>query len=226
MDNEDISNVMRRLAAARDSRLRVAGAAIPPDRLASLRRSVASVFPVEMALIAATKERDELLRVAPVIPAPIELALQKRLRVQQPLSIQPERVRPFDEWVHVCSRLIASAPRVAAAVAFVLFVGASVHFATLSQNAHQAGISKDRQNANVEVLANAPDRERLDNALLAKSEAQLTLRVTRLELASLRHSLLTLNRAFLADKPDPDHGLPLDLPFRQILIDADAAEAP
>jgi hypothetical protein len=55
---------------------------------------------------------------------------------------------------------------------------------------------------------------------------ELTLRVSTIELASLRSSVFSINRALLAEGHDVDRSLPLDLPIRQLLSDRDASGIP
>lgn len=213
---DGLAAAMREIAEQRDSRLRDAGA-ISADRFEQLNLFLAAELPVETALFTAARRRDASLKTAePVLPAIVRAALAE----------QVESVRSATPVLDVLRQLFARlkamtfAPiyRTAAVVAVTVFITfALLH---LSPSHQTTRISKESQPNSGMVLGPA-----VFSNVFERPANQLTLQVSRLDLASLDPSLLTIARAL----PEFEHAervLPLDLPIRQIRLDVEALRTP
>lgn len=221
---------MRDIAEQRDNLLR-GERAISPDRLQRLHAILASELPVETALFAAGRQRDESLSVrVPVLPATIRAALAQQLpplrAAPKPLdALRLSRIRLHTWWGSL------GPTRVAIAAIVILLAAGALHFADWSSVTRGLRISDptlqptaDPKSAPEFAHQGLPPHPE-ERSFTASSD-HLTLRVGTMELASLQPSLLTINRVFLPDRYEADRSLPLDLPIRQILIDAEAARTP
>jgi hypothetical protein len=226
--SDDLDAAMREITARRDN-LVEADKAISADRLQGLHAVLASEFPVEMALSHAARQRDEMLadRV-PVIPKFVEASLVGRLLARAKSAASPQPVtrhgRIGQRWwriVHTPSalQLAATVALLAAGVVLISNLGSGRSPIEASSELLRSASHKART---AERVAHQPSSARAGDSFLPASNNQLTLRVSTTELAALQPSLLTA--AFLPDRYDAD--LPLDLPVRQILMDAAAARTP
>jgi len=195
-----LARAMHELAELRDKQLRDAEE-ISTERLEQLRAFLAEELPVETALFAAAKRRDESLSGEPALPTMMRAALVEQIRSGR------SEAKPFSR--------SSAAYRTAAAVAAALFVA----FAMLQ-------LSRSR-NAAIQSSTVVPPSFiwNADAAAFFNDPARLTLRVSRLELASLDRSLFTINRA-LPDFEQGNRPLPLDLPIRPIRLDVEAVRTP
>jgi hypothetical protein len=205
---DGLAGAMREIAEQRDNQLRNAEE-ISPDRLEQLRACLAGELPVETGLLAAAKRRDESLRWEPVLPAMVRAAL-----VEQTRSVRKEAkpfnvLRQLSAWVSATS--LSGAYRTAAALAAAIVVTLAI-----------LQLSRSRDAATQTSIALAPNSIPAD---FFSDATPLTLRVSRLELASLDRSLLTINRAFPKFEQQ-NQPLPLDLPIRPIRLDVDAVRMP
>jgi hypothetical protein len=191
-----LAGAMREIAEQRDQLLRDADE-MSPQRLEQLQAFLAAELPVETALFAAAKRRDESVNGSPVLPAMVRATLVEHVR--------SARNR----------RNLAGAYRAVAAIAAAIVVT----FAVLQ-------LSRSRDTA-TQSFANVPRSSMMNADLVAffSDATPLTLRVSRLELASLDRSLLTVNRV-LPDFEQANRPLPLDLPIRPIRLDVEAVRMP
>ena len=214
-----LAGAMREIAGQRDNQLRDAKA-IPPDRLKQLQAFLAAELPVESALFAAARQRDESLSASePVLPTVVHAALAEQVRSARAAAKPLDLLRPFGAWLEAAS--LSAAYRAAAAVAVAALIGAALlHFSSARNS--PARISSNTERGPV---ANAEPVAFSAVGLFDRSVDPLTLRINRLELASLDPSLLTINRA-LFDFDHSNRVLPLDLPIRQIHLDVEAVRTP
>ncbi|MFN2476523.1 MAG: hypothetical protein ABR526_09330 [Chthoniobacterales bacterium] len=228
-DFDHVSVGLREVADRRDNRLSDSGAAIPPDRLQSLHAALGSRFPVETALRTAANQRDESLSRGPVLPQRVELLLHRRLLAERPDPVQRGASQP---WTAAVQRFWTASrtpfTQLAAALALIVCAIGALRFGRLGGNNGPASISHSPSRPPFATQASGESayQLRLEKGLLRKPGAELTLRVSTIELASLQPSLLNINRALLADRDDFNRGLPLDLPIRQMLIDGDVTATP
>ncbi|MBA2269134.1 MAG: hypothetical protein H0W20_00860 [Chthoniobacterales bacterium] len=222
---DGLAAAMREVAVQRDRLLREEGA-ISPDRLQRLHAVLASALPVEMALSAAARQRDESLSVrVPVLPEGVEAALAEQLPPLRAAQKSREALRHYRMRLHELWGLLRTPARVAVAVTVLIL--AVLHLSDWSNGTSGARIS---DGAALEVLPDATSTASHQGLPTSSEESfpasgnNLTLRVSTIELVSLRPPLLTINRAYLPDRYDS--ALPLDLPVRQILIEAEAATTP
>lgn len=191
-----LAGAMREIAEQRDNQLRDMDE-ISTERFEQLQAFLAAELPVETALFAAAKRRDQSLNGWPVFPAMVRATLAEQIR-----SVGTRRN-------------LFGAYRTAAAIAAAIVVT----FAVLQ-------FSHSRDTA-TRTLAVAPSSSIMDAdaAAFFNDATPLTLRVSRLELASLDRSLLTINRA-LPNFDQRTQPLPLDLPIRPIRLDVEAVRMP
>ncbi|MFL6521425.1 MAG: hypothetical protein ACJ8NS_14480 [Chthoniobacterales bacterium] len=202
---DGLAGAMREIAGLRDNQLRDAGG-IPPDRLKQLQALLAAELPVEAGLFAATRQRDELLSAAdPVLPTAVHAALAEQVRSVRPLDM----LRQFGAY------------RAAAALAVAALIGATLLHFSHARNWPTQISSEARPG----FVANSEPGVLSGVDLFDRSIDPLTLRMNRLELASLDPSLLTINRALFDFEPS-NHVLPLDLPIRQIHLDVETIRTP
>ena len=225
---DDLSAAMREVAERRDEQLRDAGAAITPHRLHRLHAALASEFPAEIALRAVADTRDKSLKQLPALPRRVELLLHSQLLTRQPGFLQRGALQRLSASVQTFWAVSRAPTRFAAALALMVVTIAALHFGSSGRNDASVLVS---QNARHPYFGTQPGgdseyHDRLETHFLRKPADELTLRVSPIELASLQPSLLTINRALLADRGDFERGLPLDLPIRQILIDGDTTVSP
>jgi len=198
MDNgiNGLAGAMREIAEQRDKQLRDAEE-ISAQRLEQLQAFLAAELPVETALFAAAKQRDESLSGWPTLPAVVRSGLVEQIR-----SVRNRRN-------------LSGAYRTVAALAAAIVVT----FAALQ-------LSRSRDAA-TQTSAAVPPSSIMNADLVAffSDATPLTLRVSRLELASLDRSLLAINRA-LPDFEQRTQPLPLDLPIRPIRLDVEAVRTP
>jgi hypothetical protein len=206
---DGLAGALRKVARHRDNQLRDAGA-IPPDRLKQLQAFLAAELPVEAGLFAAARQRDELLGASePVLPTVVHAALAEQVRSVRAAARPLEMLRQFGAY------------RTAAALAVAALIGAALlHFSRTRNSSTQ--VSREALRRFV-----APSDAALFSRVgfFDRSVDPLTLRMNRLELASLDPSLLTINRALFDFEPS-NRVLPLDLPIRQIRLDVETVRTP
>jgi len=210
---DGLAGAMREIAEQRDNQLRDAGA-ISADRLDKLKAFLGTKLPVETALFTAARQRDKSLSLPePALPAVVHAALIEQVRSAR------AKAKPFDVLRRVAAWLKAPAwpepyRTAAIAAAAIVVTSAVLHFSQ-SRSGGPAEISS----ALPSFIANP------DSAGFSGDSADLSLRVRRIELASLEPSLLTINGA-LPHFEQPGRALPLDLPIRQIRLDVEALRMP
>ena len=224
MDNSspDLNELMREVAAQRDARLQHGRPEISPERLRQVQAALARKFPVETGLNSAAMRRDASLRSRESqIPPVVETELTKRLA----FSAGFEASEPFRfprRSVHLFRHRLACAAAVAAAV--MVLIGGGFYFSGPSSHVPSARrlgeLELPSGRTSITGSSDAASLTHPGDRLFESSGDHLTLRVGKIELASLQPSLLTINRTILADRRQGDRGLPLDLPIRQMLIDA------
>jgi hypothetical protein len=195
---DGLAGAMRAIAEQRDNQLRDAKE-ISTDRLAQLKAFLAEELPVDTTLLAAAKRRDELLSGEPVLPSMVRAALVEQLRFDRSEG-KPHLLRAY---------------RTASAVAAAILIT----FAMLQFSGSRNAVIKTSTALPPSFISNA------DAAAFFNHPARLTLRESRLELASLDRTLLTINRA-LPDFEPGNRPLPLDLPIRPIRLDVEAVRMP
>ena len=207
-----LAGAMREIAELRDNQLREVEE-ISTARFEQLQAFLAEELPVDTALFAAAKRRDESLSGEPALPTMMRAALVEQIRSARSEAKPFSGLRQLVAWVNGTN--LSGAYRTAAAVAAALFVA----FAMLQ-------LSRSR-NAAIQTSTAVPPSFiwNADAAAFFNDPARLTLRVSRLELASLDRSLLTINRA-LPDFEQGNRPLPLDLPIRPIRLDVEAVRTP
>ena len=210
---DGLAGAMREIAEQRDNQLRDSRA-ISADRLEQLRAFLAAKLPVETALFAAARQRDQSLSLPkPALPAVVHAALVEQVR-----SVHA-KAKPFDvlgrlaAWLKAPSWPEPYRTALVAAVAVVV-TSAILHFAQ-SRNDGPGEVSRALPNS----------MPNLEPAAFSSDSADLSLRVRRIELASLDPSLLSINGA-LPHLEQPDRALPLDLPIKQIRLDVEALRMP
>lgn len=212
---------MRDVAVQRDAGLRCKRAELSPDRLRRLQAALARKFPLETALHSAAMRRDASLRKRESeIPAIVQTELAKRLACSGGFGTR-ERFRSSRHLLHLLLDPPANAAGIAAAVAVLM--GGAFYFSAASSRAPAiAGpgqLNLRRGSASISASRDAASLTQPGNRVFESSADHLTLRVGKIELASLEPSLLSINRTILADPRHADRGLPLDLPIRDLLID-------
>jgi hypothetical protein len=108
------------------------------------------------------------------------------------------------------------AKTVAIAAAVILLFGGTFYFARPNRAGAPVRISERGTTATAPLFKTALLTDAGDR-FFGNTGGDLTLHVSKVELASLQPSLLSINRAILAERYYADQGLPLDLPIRQIL---------
>jgi hypothetical protein len=202
-----LAKAMREIAEQRDNQLRNAGE-ISVLRRQELKRFLEAELPVETALFAAARRRDESLRLAePALRAAMHASLVGEARS---VGAARQAVDPLRQFYRTAAAIAA-----AAAVAAV-----ALHFFSPGHRTARI-LSKSRP---ASFLNSAPIA--FSNvSIFERSPNHLTLKANRLDLAALEPSLLTINRS-LPDVERPDRVLPLDLPIRQIRLDVEAVRTP
>ena len=202
-----LAGAMRKIAEERDNRLRNGGA-ISADRVEQLQAFLAAEFPLETALNAAARHRDESLSVAePVLPLVVHAALREQVRSGRAVANSSEERR--------------RANRTAALAAAAIIVTAAVlHF---SQTTRRPTAVVDQVRSSFMFDQRPPLLS--SDQLFDYFPDRLTFRSNRLELASLEPSFFNINRA-LVDVEQPGRVLSLDLPIRQIHLDVEAVRTP
>jgi anti-sigma-K factor RskA len=209
---DGLAGTMREIAEHRDNQLGDSRA-ISADRMEQLRAFLAAELPVETVLFAAARQRDKSLSLPePALPAVVHAALVEQVRSAQ------AKAKSFDVLGRVAAWLKAPSwpePYRTAliATAAVVVTSAILHFSQ-SRGDRPAQVSRALPNS----IANL-------EAAFSSDSADLSLRVRRVELASLEPSLLTINGA-LPRFEQPDRALPLELPIRQIRLDVEALRTP
>jgi len=224
MDNSspDLKQIVRDMAAQRDAGLRHGRPEISPERLRRLQAALARKLPVETGLHSAAMRRDASLRTRESqIPPVVKTELTKRLAFSAGFEAS-ESFRFPRRSVHLSRHRLASAAAVAAAV--IVLIGGGFYFSGSSSRVPAIRISGELElpsgKTSVTGSSDAASLTNPGHRLFDSSGDHLTLRVGTIELASLQPSLLTINRTILPDRRQGDRGLPLDLPIRQMLIDA------
>jgi hypothetical protein len=206
---DGLAGAMREIAGQRDDQLGDA-AEIPAVRLKQLQAFLAAELPAETALFAAARQRDEsLCAPEPVLPTVVHAALVSQVRSVRVAAGPFDRLRQFGAY------------RAAAALAVAALIAATLlHFG-------RARNSPDRVSSGTPpaFVSNSEPIAFPAVGLFDRSVDPLTLRMKRLELASLDSSLLTINRALFDFEPS-NRVLPLDLPIRQIHLDVEAVRTP
>jgi dsDNA-binding SOS-regulon protein len=199
-----LAGAMRDIAERRDNLLRNADV-ISDQRREQLSAFLAAEHPVETALLAAARRRDESCTMAGrALPAAVHAALVEEARSAR-AAVWP---RSF------------SAGYAIAAAAAVIIAATALHLFrpdTRAIESPSASRSMSLQNLGPAAFTNV--------SIFQRPGEHLTSRVNRLELASLEPSLLTINRA-LPEFERADRVLPLDLPIRQIRLDVEAVRTP
>jgi hypothetical protein len=205
---------MRAIAEQRDNQLRDA-AEIPLDRLKQLRAFLAAELPVETALFAAARQRDESLSATePVLRTVVHAALAEQVRSGCAAAKPPHMLWQPGAWLEAAR--LPAAYRAAAAVAVAALIGVALLHFFRSRNSSEVPPA---------FVANSEPVVFSGVGLFDRSTDPLTLRMNRFELASLDPSLLTINRA-LFDFDHSNRVLPLDLPIRQIHLDVETVRTP
>lgn len=206
---DGLAGAMREIARQRDNQLRDAGA-IPSDRHKQLQAFLASERPVEAALFAAARQRDKSLSASePVLPMVVHAALAEEVKSVRAVTRPLEVLRQFGAY------------RAAAALAVAALIGtALIHFSRARNSVPQ--ISSEAPGG---LVANSEQVVFPRPGFFEHSVDPLTLRINRLELASLDPSVLTINRALFDFEPS-NGVLPLDLPIRQIHLDVETVRTP
>lgn len=191
-----LAGAMREIGEQRDQLLRNAEE-ISAQRLERLQAFLEAQLPVETALFAAAKRRDQSVNGRPVLPAMMRATLVEHIR-----SVGHRR------------KLAGAYRAVSALAAAIVVTVALLQLSHLRDPATQS-------------LAGVPPSPMTNAGLVAffSDATPLTLRVSRLELASLDRSLLTINRA-LPDFDQENRPLPLDLSIRPIRLDVEAVRTP
>jgi len=213
---EGLAGAMRELAEVRDSRLRKAEA-IPVERLERLHSFLAAEFPLETALRAAARHRDDSLHGQAALPFAVHAALWERVK-----NLTTDEAR----WAvlrHSLARLRAlplrriSQAAALIAATIIITTGALYYSQAPKPVAHL--VNQSLPNSVTEPVLLSFDRA------FERSGDRLTLRFNRSELASLEPSVFSINGA-LPVLEQQDHVLPLDLPMRQIRLDVDVVRTP
>jgi hypothetical protein len=227
-ERDDFDETMREITAHRDELIE-RNRAISAERLQRLQRTLSSELPLESAFSDAARLRDEMLSERIVmIPTSVEGALTDRLLARVQSS-------PRGGWLLAMYRGIVRSWRFAHAAAAVglatavAVVGAGVVLTLQSfSKTKPVEVAGDPQVVALQEPLAAEDAARESRAarggdnFLRPSANQLTLRISTTELALLQASLLTAR--YVPDERDA--GLPLDLPIRQSLMDAEPARMP
>jgi hypothetical protein len=225
--SDDVSKAMREIAERRDLDLCERARSLSRERLQQLREKLESEFPVETVLRRARDNRDNLLTERPVLPRPLEILLRRRLSGRGSDAVQRGALR---RWAVALQRVWPTsriATQCAAALGVIFLTMAALQIERLFRTEKTATISHYTPHPYFATKVG----ENLGHGgpetwLLRKPGDALTLQISTIELASREASLFTINRALLAQHHDFGRGLPLDLPFRQILIDGDAIAIP
>ena len=213
---DGLAGAMREIAEKRDSHLRNAGA-VSADRVKRLQALVAAQFSVETALVAAARKRDESLSAAdPTLPLAVHAALSERVRGLHAAANSFDLLHHFFAWVKApgLHRVYQTAALAAAAI---LITATALYFPHLNKPVAPQSLPPSLQDQNSLLLS--PDWP------FERSGDRLTLRLRRVELASLEPSIFSLNGALPAPE-QPDRALPFDLPIRQIRLDVEALRTP
>jgi hypothetical protein len=216
---DGLAGALREIAEERDNQLRKAGA-ISADRIERLQAFLAAEFPVETALDAAARQRDASLSVAePALPLAVQAALREQLRSARAAPSRFEVLRHFLPWLETPSlrRAFRAASLAAAAIIVALTM---LHFSHSRNPVTRTG----NQSRPSSIVDQNPTLFS-PNLFFDHSDDRLSLRMTRLELASLEPSFITINRA-LPDSEQTDRVLSLELPIRQIRLDVETARTP
>ena len=197
-----LAGAMRHIADQRDGQLRKAGE-MSAERGRQLNAFLAAQLPVETALFAAARRRDESLTLAePTLSAAVHAGLTAQARSVRTIA-----------W--------PGAYRTAAAVA-AAFVIAYTALYSFRPSKPAPRIASDSR---LVSFANPDPADFSNVSIFERPTAKLTSRPKRLELASLERSLLTINRSF-PELERADRALPLDLPIRHIQLDVEALGTP
>ena len=214
-NNCEIENALRDLAQRRDRRL---GAApmLTPAREELLTDFLHEEFPLESAFGLAAIQKDRLLNLPAVIPAPVELALQERLAAH---SASPKSSRP------VLPRLIRS-PFAAALTLCVIITIAFFFHGNRETFSHRNARTLKPDELNLESRV-AEDRWFLGRADLFGRRASIRrFDLNKTEPASLQVSFFTNSEVYVGDEGGVRLGLRLDLPVRAVLVEQDLARTP
>ena len=213
MDNRcnGLAGAMREISHERDCRLRDADQ-IGPERLETLQAFLATELPVDTALFAVAKRRDASLSREPALPSMVRAALVQELRSG------PREARLFDGLRQLIGRVhersLSGAFRTAAALAAIVLTFLMLQVSRWRGAANQPSPS----------LPASPGMT-ADLAAFFSDATPLRLRVSRLELASLDRSLLTINRAWPELEAANRHS-PLDLSIQPIKLDVETVTTP
>jgi hypothetical protein len=215
---DGLAGAMREIAEQRDKRLGGAGE-ISADRLEELEALLAMELPVETALLTAARQRDESLSLPePALPAVVHAALAEQVQ-----SVRA-RANPFDALRGLGAWLAAPSQPVGYRTAALVVGTAIIAFALLRVSGLSDSTSRVANESRSGSIEYSGQEALIKNDVFGRSVDQLTLRVKRIELASVDPSLLTINRV-LPDFEPADGLLPLDLPIRQIRLDVEAVRS-
>jgi hypothetical protein len=182
---------------------------------------LAAEFPVEAGLFAAARQRDESLSEAePVLPTAVRAALAEKVRSVGAAARPVDMLRHFGAWLEAANSSTAYRAAAAALAVAALIGAALLHFSRARNFVAQ--ISNEARGG---VGANSEQVVFSRPGFFEHSVDPLTLRINRLELASLDPSALTINRALFDFEPSSGV-LPLDLPIRQIHLDVEKVRTP
>lgn len=230
MDNSspDLQELIRELAAQRDAGLQNGGPEISFERLGRLRAALAQRFPVETGLDSAAMRRDASLSPRELqIPLVVENGLTKRLAFSGEYETNEPRRYPR-QTVRIFGQRLATAATLAAAV--IILLGGAFYFSRSPGDVTSRRVSGAPgvpfPHTSINGSSDAASFTYPGDRLFDSSGDHLTLRVGKIELASLQPSLLMIAGTSLADWRHSDQGLPLDLPIREMLIDAAGPATP
>lgn len=214
---DGLAGALREIAEQRDRRLR-GGDAISAERFKQLQVFLAAELPVEMALYAAARQRDESLSSSgQAVPAVVRAALVEQVRSVRAAGNPLKALRQF------VGRLRAHSP-VAYRTAGVVAAAVVIAFAMLKFPRLNNATRRISDGPPPGSFIN-PAAAFSDDGIFDRSATALTLRMSRLELASLEPSLLTISR-MRRDLEQADRVLPLDVAVRQIHLDVEPMRTP
>lgn len=224
----DLEMRLREISSRRDRRLE-SHMAMPAERLQRLRAVLASKLPLETALSHAATKRDEMLPAGvSVIPTHVQVALAERMMARVGGDRSGQLVICDGKIRRTVWRLAYSPRALALAAAVALFAAGFLLISQWGTRGSRAGVTNAPPKFALSDAITARDvfqqvmLARLGDSFIPSSDNRLTLNISTTELALLQPSLLTAR--YLLERHDAD--LPLDLPIRQSVMNAEAARTP
>jgi hypothetical protein len=217
------SEAIRELAAERDRLLHEKDLRISLERLQRLRLILASELPLETALRSIAKERDNMIDSR-------EAWLSPRLHSElMARAVAPSRTgKKFYRFDWAVAPLRCSALRFGslsgAVLAVVMCASVFLYFAHRERAVVTDGTIIDTLPHSGEVSTPAVYKSSLTGRgahLFDAPTRQLTLHVSKMEIASFQPSLLAINNSLLNGTAHTDEALSLDLPTRKLMSDAE-----